>query len=95
MKNKTKIFVTAVALAAAFICGACTGTTEAHTHTVSAAENSIDDSWVDGFWQVDGDIIIDPETGVHYICLVSFNGSGKGIGITPRFNADGTLYTGE
>lgn len=95
MKTKTKIFVTAVALAAAFICGACTGTPEAHTHTVSAAENPIDDSWVDVFWKVNGDIIVDPETGVHYICLVSLLDNGRGIGITPRFNADGTLYTEE
>ena len=35
------------------------------------------------------DIVIDKETGVNYII---FEGYKKG-GITPRYNADGTLYT--
>ena len=42
-------------------------------------------------------IWIDEETGVQYIIYSDYirGGGGLGIGITPRLNADGTLYTEE
>ena len=36
-------------------------------------------------------VIMDKATGVHYVCYWM----AQGVGITPRLNADGTLYTGE
>lgn len=38
--------------------------------------------------------IIDEDTGVNYIAAAVFHcGELRGIGITPRLNSDGTLYT--
>nr|DAG52065.1 MAG TPA: TRAP PERIPLASMIC SOLUTE BINDING PROTEIN PERIPLASMIC SOLUTE BINDING FAMILY.3A [Caudoviricetes sp.] len=38
--------------------------------------------------------IVDEDTGVNYIvAAVEYAGRLRGIGITPRFNSDGTLYT--
>lgn len=39
----------------------------------------------------DSAFIIDKETGVNYICVSGMNG----LGICPRYNADGTLYVSE
>lgn len=36
-------------------------------------------------------VIVDPETGVNYL----FHKGGYGGGMTPRYNADGTLYVSE
>ena len=35
----------------------------------------------------------DSETGVYYIVAYQYSGHGMGLAITPRYNADGTLYT--
>lgn len=37
-------------------------------------------------------IFVDPETGVNYIVYEGYTGRG---GITPRYNADGSLYVTE
>lgn len=39
----------------------------------------------------DQNVYVDPETGVEYIVFVERRPYGLGIGITPRFKADGTL----
>lgn len=36
--------------------------------------------------------VVDTETGVHYL-IISSSGIDGGIGITPMYNADGTLKT--
>lgn len=41
-------------------------------------------------------VVVDDETGVHYVVVSGhIQGNSVSIAITPRLNADGTLYTGE
>jgi hypothetical protein len=58
-------------------------------------ENPVGDSnSTDNDWHVDGDVYIwtDEETGVQYL-IYSDRHSESGMGgITPRLNADGTIY---
>ena len=41
-------------------------------------------------------VVVDSETGVNYVVVSTERGNGEySIAITPRLNADGTLYTGK
>ena len=89
-----KLFV-CIALIAAFALGACSDAgvqANAEEETVEAfsfawASNS-------GFYGITY-TVVDNETGVNYIVVERNSTYGKGISITPRFNADGSLYVSE
>jgi uncharacterized lipoprotein YajG len=41
-------------------------------------------------------VVVDSDTGVNYVVVSTERGNGEySIAITPRLNADGTLYTGD
>ena len=41
-------------------------------------------------------VVVDDETGVNYVVVSGYvQGNSASIAITPRLNADGTLYTGD
>ena len=89
-KIKTTILVISFILCG-FILGACS------TSTIAAQEYPLKIWKENRNGQLETWKVIDEETGVNYIVVApSFSSSGyayDGIAITPRLNADGTLYT--
>lgn len=83
-----KVFII-VSLLFAFLLGACS------TVNVNADQNypiSIQGESKNGPYRVI--IIVDEETGVNYIvAAINHGGKLRGIGITPRYNSDGSFYT--
>lgn len=83
-----KIFII-IGMMFMFILGACAVT------TVSAEQ-----TWPLKIWkQNENDsfkilCIVDEDTGVNYVVVSRYNIRGA-IAVCPRYNADGTLYTGE
>lgn len=85
-----KIFIV-ILLIAAFLLGACS------TTVVNAEQNYPLKIWKQNrngqmeTWQ-----LVDEDTGVNYIVVApNYSGTGRsydGIAITPRLNADGTLF---
>lgn len=77
----------ALALVVAFLAGACS------VGTVDAGQNHPLKIWKqnkNGYantWNV-----IDSDTGVNYVVVSTDSPDGYSIAITPRLNADGTLY---
>lgn len=75
----------------AFVLGACS------IGTVSAAQNRPLKIWHENknsyanTWTV-----VDDNTGVNYVVITTERGNGEmSVAITPRLNADGTLYVSE
>ena len=83
-----KKFVTACALALAFMVGACSPVNE-----VVAEQNRPLKIWKEN---ENGHMvtyhIVDEKTGVNYIVVENQLYHGGGSAITPRLNADGSLY---
>lgn len=84
-----------MALIAAFTLGACSDAgvqANAEEETVEAFSFT----WVSnsGFYGCTY-ALVDNETGVNYIVVERNSKYGEGVSITPRFNADGTLYVSE
>ena len=86
-----KKLLVSMALIVAFALGACS---DAGVQA-NAEEETVE---VVSFTRVSHDlflgntyIVVDNETGVNYIVV----GGSNGVSITPRFNADGTLYVSE
>lgn len=84
-----KIFIVIIGMMFMLILGACAAT------TVSAEQ-----TWPLKIWaqNENGEFeilcIVDEDTGVNYVVVSRYNIRGT-IAICPRYNADGTLYTGE
>ena len=83
-----KKFLIVLALLAVFLLGAC-------STTIASAEQT----WPLKIWHQNENggaetwNIVDEETGVNYIvCTYYLAGRPGGITVTPRLNADGTLY---
>lgn len=90
--NKVKIFVIAtIFMISGFIMGACGSTCRAEqTHPLKIwfqNENGMCKTWN----------VVDEDTGVNYVVVTTWFSSGADGGrsctITPRLNADGSLYT--
>ena len=83
-----KKFVTACALALAFMVGACSPVSE-----VIAEQTRPLKIW---FENENGTVrtycLVDENTGVNYVVVENDVIKGGGTAITPRLNADGTLY---
>lgn len=86
-----KKFVTACALALAFMVGACSPVSE-----VIADQTRPLKIW---FENENGHMktycLVDERTGVNYVVVENELYHGGGIAITPRLNADGSLYVGK
>lgn len=89
MKHFRNIAIVALVIVA-FILGACS------VSTVGAAQNNPLKIWYGNknsyahTWTV-----VDDNTGVNYVVVTTERGNGEmSIAITPRLNADGTLYVG-
>lgn len=86
-----KIFII-IGMMFMFILGACAITTD--------SSESVEQTWPLKIWaqNENGEFeilcIIDEDTGVNYVVVSRYNIRGT-IAICPRYNADGTLYTGE
>lgn len=84
-----KKFVTACALALAFMVGACSPVNE-----VVAEQNRPLKIWKEnenGAYETL--CVVDENTGVNYVVVATEVGNGhRSIAITPRLNADGSLY---
>ena len=88
MKHISRFFIVLM-LVVAFLMGACS------TGTASAKQDHPLKIWYEnenGYvhtWS-----LVDDNTGVNYIVVTTERGNGEmTIAITPRLNADGTLYT--
>lgn len=84
-----KKFIYIVCLLCMFMLGAC-------TNTVAHAEQT----WPLKIWYQNSNgayhtyCVVDDDTKVNYVVVSTERGGGKySIAITPRLNADGTLYT--
>ena len=84
-----KKFATACALALAFVVGACSPVSEVVADQKRPLQIWYENS--NGMYSTFH--IVDENTGVNYV-VVSADKSGHGVtvAITPRLNADGTLY---
>lgn len=86
MKHLKKALL-ALALVVVFLAGACSvGTVDAgQNHPLKIwkqNENGYANTWN----------VVDENTGVNYIVVTTYDSRGNSIAITPRLNADGTLY---
>ena len=90
MKHFNRIFV-ALLLIVAFLMGACS------VGTVKAAQNNPIKIWPQNEnGQYKTLYVVDEETGVNYIVVAAVSLYGDKtttVAITPRLNADGSLYT--
>ena len=84
-----KKFLTAGALALAFMVGACSPISE----VVAEQEKPLKIWFENENREYETLCVVDEETGVNYI-VVSKCSYESGIAITPRLNADGSLYVG-
>ena len=88
MKHFHRIFIVML-LIIAFLMGACS------VGTVKAEQNRPIKIWYqneNGY--VHTWVVVDDTTGVNYIAVTTERGNGEmTIAITPRLNADGSLYT--
>lgn len=82
--------ILAMGLALAFVAGACTSTGAGAEQTYPLkiwAQNE------NGAYKTL--CVVDEDTGVNYVVVATEQGSGnRSIAITPRLNADGSLYVG-
>lgn len=90
-----KILLVCMALIAACTLGACSDAgvrVNAEEETVEAFSFT----WVsnDGLYGCTY-ALVDNATGVNYIVVERNSKYGEGVSITPRFNADGSLYVSE
>lgn len=88
-----KRLLVCMALIAAFTLGACS---DAEVRVNAEEETGIAFSFTPVSDGHSGStyIVVDNKTGVNYICVEDYY-SGYGVAITPRFNADGSLYVSE
>lgn len=92
MKNFKRMIACLVIFASGFMIG-CADTTSEASDKVAFSKFSMEHvdtdlvNWVGDFY-----LYADKETGVEYIVIQN---SENGIGITPRYKADGSLYVKE
>ena len=94
MKNIKSIIFSLMFIYVGFILGACGNVTIASSSNVNETLR-----YVESFEKNNGMVeifeYVDKETGVNYIVLGSWHKTGaryEGITITPKLNADGSLY---
>lgn len=86
MKKKTiAIIVTLLFIVSVIACGSAPA-------RVAGSNNSSNKKMELVSYYGDFEEYRDTETGVHYFVYTESTGYGKGCAITPRYNADGTLY---
>lgn len=87
---KKAIMVAVVAFS--FLLGAC-GADAIETEVKANAANDFELEWMGSDYTNSWDafLVVDETTGVNYIIVESVSGYGRGVGITPRYNADGSL----
>lgn len=86
-----KKFVTACALALAFMVGACSPVSE----VVAEQKRPLKISFENNNGSMNTYFVWDENTGVNYVVVENNFYRGGGVAITPRLNADGSLYVGK
>lgn len=86
MKIVRNIILSATFLLTGVFLGACTTTTYAEQESSLKVTGDLNSANINTW------IVVDEDTGVNYIVFSRF-GSGVSVSITPRLNADGSLYT--
>jgi hypothetical protein len=84
-----KIFLTAGALVLAFMVGTCSPVSEVVADQTEYPLTLWDKN---NYGEIETMVLSDEVTGVHYIVVNSDTYHGGGITITPRLNADGSLF---
>jgi len=84
-----KKFLTASALALAFMVGACSPVSEVIAEQKKYPFTLWDKN---DYGTVETMVLLDEDTGVHYIVVNNDVFHGGGVTITPRLNVDGSLY---
>lgn len=86
MKIVRNIILSGTFLLTGVFLGACTTTTYAEQESSLKVTGDLNSANINTW------IVVDEDTGVNYIVFSRY-GSGVSVSMTPRLNADGSLYT--